>query len=145
MRSHLRLHIPNLSDLNLMIPSLCHSPTASIPSSYLSRSSSIHSNTSSASSTSSTSSTITDKPELVCPPSPITALILSSWYKYDWANSSDALADWLNARWKKSGYVVDRRVVHFLIKMDGVRDVQMGLGDCLGGAFIRPLRVVIEE
>ncbi|KAH0445780.1 hypothetical protein KCU90_g232, partial [Aureobasidium melanogenum] len=141
MRSHLRL--PNLSDLNLMTPSLCHSPTSSFPSSYLSRSSSIHSNASSTSSTSSTSTTI-DKPELVCPPSPVSALILSSWYKYDWANSSDALADWLNARWKKSGYVVDRRVVHFLIKMDGVRDVQMELGDCLGGAFVRPLRVSCE-
>lgn len=40
---------------------------------------------------------------------------------------------------------MDRRVVHFLIKMDGVRDVQMRLGDCLGGSFVRPLRVVTEE
>lgn len=140
MHSHLHLHLPNFSDLNLtlVIPSLCHSPTSSFSSSYLSRSSSVHSNVSSTSYTSST----TDKAELVCPPSPITAQILSSWYKYDWQNSSDALTDWLNARWKKSGYVVDRRVVHFLIKMEGVRDVNMELGDSLGGAFVRPLRVV---
>lgn len=37
--------------------------------------------------------------------------------------------------------MVDRRVVHFLIKMDGVRGVEMGLGDLMGGAFGRPLRV----
>lgn len=137
MRSHLRLHLPNLSDLNLnlVIPSLCHSPTTSFSYSYLSRSSST------STSRSSSASSVPDKPELVCPPSPITAIILSSWYKYDWANSSDALTDWLNARWKKSGYVVDRRVVHFLIKMDGVGDVSMELGDVMGGAFGRPLRV----
>jgi hypothetical protein len=49
----------------------------------------------------------------------------------------------LNARWKKSGYVVDRRVVHFLIKMHGDKEVEMGLGDALGGAFVRPLREMV--
>lgn len=136
MRSHLRLHLPSLSDLNLVIPSLCHSPTASFSSSYLSRSSSSVSTASSC--------TTADQSEMTCPPSPVIAQILSSWYKYDWANSSDALADWLNARWKKSGYGVDRRIVYFLIKMDGCRDVQMGLGDLSGGRFVRALRTEEE-
>lgn len=37
--------------------------------------------------------------------------------------------------------MVDKRVVYFLIKMEGgVKEVEMGLGDFLGGAFLRPLR-----
>ncbi|THY74307.1 hypothetical protein D6C94_05022, partial [Aureobasidium pullulans] len=118
MRSHLRLHLP---DLNLSVPALCHtspsSSTSSLPSFSLSRSSSKSSSTSSVASSSTTA-------PLTCPPSPITAQILESWYQYDWRNSSDALTDWLNARWKKSGYVVDKRVVYFLIKMEGVKEVR---------------------
>ncbi|KAL2350846.1 hypothetical protein BJ546DRAFT_954620 [Cryomyces antarcticus] len=40
------------------------------------------------------------------PDAPIRALILRSWdaHSASWGRSSDALADWLNARWRKSGY-----------------------------------------
>jgi hypothetical protein len=31
--------------------------------------------------------------------------------------------------------------VHFLLKMNGVREVEMGLGDQGLGGFVRPLRV----
>jgi amidase len=68
--------------------------------------------------------------------------ILSSWNKYEWNNSSDALTNWLNARWKKSGYVVDKRTVHFLLKMEGVKEVEMGVGDERDGGFVRELREV---
>ncbi|THZ40644.1 hypothetical protein D6C87_06251, partial [Aureobasidium pullulans] len=72
MRSHLRLHLP---DLNLSVPALCHtspsSSTSSLPSFSLSRSSSKSSSTSSVASSSTTA-------PLTCPPSPITAQILES-------------------------------------------------------------------
>ncbi|CAC9887309.1 unnamed protein product [Aureobasidium pullulans] len=109
MRSHLRLHLP---DLNLSVPALCHTSPSSSTSSLPSFSLSLSRSSSKSSSASSVASSSTTAP-LTCPPSPITAQILESWYEYDWRNSSDALTDWLNARWKKSGYVVDKRVVYF--------------------------------
>ncbi|THW37655.1 hypothetical protein D6D22_07084, partial [Aureobasidium pullulans] len=101
MRSHLRLHLP---DLNLSVPALCHTSPSSSTSSLPSFSLSLSRSSSKSSSASSVASSSTTAP-LTCPPSPITAQILESWYEYDWRNSSDALTDWLNARWKKSGYV----------------------------------------
>jgi hypothetical protein len=50
----------------------------------------------------------------------------------------------MNARWKKSGYFVDRRTVHFLLKMHGEKEVELGLEDLGDGRFIRGLRVVRE-
>ncbi|GAB7357506.1 hypothetical protein MBLNU459_g0039t1 [Dothideomycetes sp. NU459] len=72
------------------------------------------------------------------PDEPIAALILREWDAYDWRESSDALADWLNARWKKSGYAVQRHEVCFLLRLNG-KSARMGLGDHLRGAFSRDL------
>ncbi|KAH0285297.1 hypothetical protein M436DRAFT_77996 [Aureobasidium namibiae CBS 147.97] len=123
MRSHLRLQLPSFSDLNLDFSSSSSSSSSalfalSIPA--LSR----------CSSTSSSSSSSSSAP-LTCPPTPIVSQILSSWHKYEWNNSSDALTSWLNARWKKSGYAIDARTVNFLIKLHGCTEAQMGLGDGL--------------
>lgn len=70
---------------------------------------------------------------------PITVVILDSWDRHDWNRSSDALADWMNARWKKTGLEISREVVCFTLRMHG-RDAQMGLGDHLGGGFVRPMQ-----
>ena len=69
-------------------------------------------------------------------PKPIETLILESWDSYDWQKSSDALADWINGRWGKTGYSVSREVVCFTLRMNG-RDARLGLGDHLGGSFYR--------
>ena len=69
-------------------------------------------------------------------PSAIVSVVLHSYDSHDWQQSSDALTDWLNARWKKSGYQVSRQTVHFTLRLHG-RDAKMGLGDHLGGAFCR--------
>ncbi|KAK5002620.1 hypothetical protein LTR28_011178, partial [Elasticomyces elasticus] len=47
----------------------------------------------------------TDQP---APDHPVTAIILREWDACRWDRSSDALADWLNARWRKSGYGISR-------------------------------------
>jgi hypothetical protein len=67
---------------------------------------------------------------------PIETLILESWDAYDWQKSSDALADWINGRWGKTGYSVSKEVVCFTLRMNG-RDARLGLGDHLGGSFYR--------
>jgi hypothetical protein len=69
-------------------------------------------------------------------PQPIETLILQSWDSYDWQKSSDALADWINGRWGKTGYSVSKEVVCFTLRMNG-RDARLGLGDHLCGAFFR--------
>lgn len=79
------------------------------------------------------------KPPVFDQPAPdhaIVAIILQEWDRYDWRGSSDALADWLNGRWKKTGYRVQRHEVCFLLRVNG-RQAGMGLGDWLKGAFYR--------
>jgi hypothetical protein len=67
---------------------------------------------------------------------PITEVVLDCWDRYDWQNSSDALTDWINARWKKTGCELSKEVVCFTLRING-RNAQMGLGDHLGGNLFR--------
>lgn len=69
-------------------------------------------------------------------PSPVMNVVLDCWDRYDWRNSSDALTDWINARWAKTGYKTSKEVVCFALRIYG-RDARMGLGDRLGGDFFR--------
>lgn len=69
-------------------------------------------------------------------PSPIAAIVLTAWDEHDFAGSADALANWLNARWAKSGYVVSSRTVCWVLRTRG-RDARVGLGDVRGGGFVR--------
>lgn len=69
-------------------------------------------------------------------PQPVAEEILHCWDSYDWQKSSDALTDWMNARWEKTGYNVSRKVVCFTLRMRG-RDALMGLGDHLCGNLVR--------
>lgn len=73
-------------------------------------------------------------------PSPMVRVILDSYdaHAETWAGSSDALTDWLNARWQKSGYSVSKETVCFTLRVNG-RDAKMGMGDQLRGAFYRDL------
>lgn len=80
-------------------------------------------------------------PTAACAPQPapdsaMQALLIAEWDAHDWCHSSDALTDWLNARWAKSGYVLCRQECCFLLRLSG-RDARMGLGDERGGAFVR--------
>lgn len=68
--------------------------------------------------------------------SPVTEAILDSWDRHDWEGSSDALTDWLNERWKKTGFQISKEVVCFTLKYHG-RKAEMGRGDHLGGTFSR--------
>ena len=69
-------------------------------------------------------------------PEPVAVVLLQCWDDHEWQSSSDAIADWVNARWKKSGYSVSRETVCFTLRLHG-RDARMGLGDDLCGAFVR--------
>ncbi|KAK5173565.1 uncharacterized protein LTR77_002246 [Saxophila tyrrhenica] len=69
-------------------------------------------------------------------PLPVVKVVLDAFDAHDWSHSSDALTDWLNARWAKSGYVVSREVVCWTLRSEG-RDARMGLGDGLEGDFVR--------
>ncbi|EMC91454.1 hypothetical protein BAUCODRAFT_329308 [Baudoinia panamericana UAMH 10762] len=69
-------------------------------------------------------------------PSPITKVLLDSYDAYDWNHSADALTDWLNARWKKTGFQVSRETVCFTLRANG-RDAEIGTGDRMEGAFCR--------
>ena len=68
--------------------------------------------------------------------SPIARVVLESWDSHDWNSSSDALTDWLNARWAKSGYQVSKEVICFTLRANG-RDGKMGRGDRDDGVFVR--------
>jgi amidase len=50
--------------------------------------------------------------------------------------SADALADWLNARWRKSGYELSAETVCEVLRSNG-RVAFRGLGDDAEGAFSR--------
>lgn len=68
-------------------------------------------------------------------PSPMVKVILSSWDTYNFDSSSDALAGWLNARWKKSGYEVSKETVCFTLRTNGRMNAKMCITDPQGGAF----------
>lgn len=63
-------------------------------------------------------------------------VLLHEWDAHDWRSSSDAIADWLNRRWAKTGYTIDSQTVCFVLRLYG-RDAKQGLGDHLKGAFYR--------
>jgi hypothetical protein len=69
-------------------------------------------------------------------PSPMARVILESWDEHDWHQSSDAMTDWLNARWRKTGFEVSYETVCFYLRSTGRIGVR-GLGDHLHGAFYR--------
>lgn len=66
----------------------------------------------------------------------MTAVVLESWDSRKWYGSSDALADWLNARWAKTGYQIERETVYLTLLAAG-RSAMMGVEDPLDGAFYR--------
>ncbi len=70
------------------------------------------------------------------PDAPIIALILTEYDNRDWNYSADALADWLNARWKKTGYSLSRQTIYEILKANG-RVAFLGLGDDQEGKFAR--------
>lgn len=70
------------------------------------------------------------------PDAPIIRVILKEWDTRDFGQSSDALAAWLNARWRKSGYRVSEEVVWGILQASG-REAWRGLGDRAQGAFAR--------
>lgn len=69
-------------------------------------------------------------------PTPVTTVLLSAWDTQNFGHSADALADWINLRWRKSGYEVSRETVCFTLRLHG-RDARMGVRDPLEGAFHR--------
>ncbi|KAH3904255.1 hypothetical protein HBI56_176640 [Parastagonospora nodorum] len=74
-------------------------------------------------------------PEML-PDQPIIDLILHEWDTRRFSCSADALADWLNARWKKSGYELSPETVCEVLRSNG-RIAFRGLGDDSEHAFTR--------
>jgi amidase len=70
------------------------------------------------------------------PDKPIVELILHEWDTRKFSCSADALADWLNRRWKKSGYELSPETVCEVLRSNG-RVAFRGLGDDAEGAFAR--------
>ncbi|KAF2834385.1 amidase signature enzyme [Patellaria atrata CBS 101060] len=70
------------------------------------------------------------------PDAPIVNLILREWDSREWSLSSDALTEWLNARWRKSGYSVSQETVYQLLKRHD-RIAFRGIVDESEGAFTR--------
>lgn len=70
------------------------------------------------------------------PDKPIVDLILHEWDTRRFSCSADALADWLNARWRKSGYELSAETVCEVLRSNG-RIAFRGLGDDAAGAFAR--------
>ncbi|KAL6150262.1 hypothetical protein ACJQWK_00144 [Exserohilum turcicum] len=70
------------------------------------------------------------------PDQPIIDLILHEWDTRRFSCSADALADWLNARWRKSGYELSPETVCEVLRSNG-RIAFRGLGDDAEGAFSR--------
>ncbi|KAF2277986.1 amidase signature enzyme [Westerdykella ornata] len=70
------------------------------------------------------------------PDKPIIDLILHEWDTRRFSCSADALADWLNARWRKSGYELSAETVCEVLRSNG-RIAFRGLGDDAEGAFAR--------
>lgn len=74
--------------------------------------------------------------EELLPDRPIVDLILHEWDTRRFSCSADALADWLNARWRKSGYVLSAETVCEVLRGNG-RVAFRGLGDDAEEAFSR--------
>ncbi|CAG5179210.1 uncharacterized protein ALTATR162_LOCUS9088 [Alternaria atra] len=70
------------------------------------------------------------------PDQPIVDLILHEWDTRRFSCSADALADWLNARWRKSGYELSAETICEVLRSNG-RIAFRGLGDDAEGAFSR--------
>ncbi|KAF2763447.1 amidase signature enzyme [Pseudovirgaria hyperparasitica] len=70
------------------------------------------------------------------PDKPIVDLILHEWDTRRFNCSADALADWLNRRWRKSGYMLSPETVCEVLRGNG-RVAFRGLGDQEEGAFAR--------
>ncbi|KAF2025374.1 amidase signature enzyme [Setomelanomma holmii] len=70
------------------------------------------------------------------PDQPIIDLILHEWDTRRFSCSADALADWLNARWRKSGYELSAETICEVLRSNG-RIAFRGLGDDAEGAFSR--------
>ncbi|KAL7776255.1 hypothetical protein CFE70_006671 [Pyrenophora teres f. teres 0-1] len=70
------------------------------------------------------------------PDQPIIDLILHEWDTRRFSCSADALADWLNARWRKSGYELSAETVCEVLRSNG-RIAFRGMGDDAEGAFSR--------
>jgi len=70
------------------------------------------------------------------PDKPIIDLILHEWDTRKFSCSADALAQWLNARWRKSGYELSAETVCEVLRSNG-RIAFRGLGDDDEGAFTR--------
>lgn len=70
------------------------------------------------------------------PDKPIVELILHEWDTRRFSCSADALADWLNARWRKSGYELSAETICEVLRSNG-RIAFRGLGDDSQGAFSR--------
>jgi amidase len=70
------------------------------------------------------------------PDQPIIDLILHEWDTRKFSCSADALADWLNARWRKSGYELSAETVCEVLRSNG-RVAFRGLKDDTEGAFSR--------
>ena len=70
------------------------------------------------------------------PDRPIIDLILHEWDTRKFSCSADALADWLNARWRKSGYELSAETICEVLRSNG-RIAFRGLGDDAEGAFAR--------
>lgn len=69
-------------------------------------------------------------------PESVVEIVLAAWEEHEWNGSAAALADWLNARWAKTGYQVSEETLCFTLRLYG-RDARIGVGDCLDGAFVR--------
>ncbi|KAI5358477.1 hypothetical protein Slin14017_G107600 [Septoria linicola] len=71
-------------------------------------------------------------------PEAVVDVVLRAWddHRDSWGNSADALTDWLNARWTKTGVQVTPEAVCFTLRAAG-RDARMGVPDCKGGRFLR--------
>jgi len=63
-------------------------------------------------------------------------VILQEWDARKWGCSADALASWLNMRWKKSGYEISAETVCEVLRANG-RVAFRGLSDVEDGAFSR--------
>ena len=70
-------------------------------------------------------------------PSPIERVLLNSWDTYEFYGSADALTNWLNERWTKTGYHVSKETVCFTLKANG-KDASIGVEDPLDGELDRP-------
>ncbi|PVI04609.1 amidase signature enzyme [Periconia macrospinosa] len=77
-----------------------------------------------------------DGEEVMLPDQPIVDLILKEWDTRRFSCSADALAEWLNKRWKKSGYTISAETVLEVLRGNG-RVAFRGLGDAEEGAFTR--------